>query len=170
MVRPGLPSRYTSQIILHGTVDGSLRRGGLHKSWRDNIKEWTGQSMLSLLCIADRNRWVTSAAEASVGVPKDGWASRVLDNSQIAVQQYADDRWLRTTIFYLHKNVVSNAQEDIIGFWASSSSFDSTLGQQNAVNEKFGLAKLFRYVDIVVHAKHFRQLGLWQVLKKDKEE
>ena len=40
-------------IILQGTVDGSRRRARPRKSWKDNIKEWTGQSMSSLLRIAD---------------------------------------------------------------------------------------------------------------------
>ena len=35
-----------------------------------NSKEWTGQSLSSLLCIADdKNRWATITVEASVGVP-----------------------------------------------------------------------------------------------------
>ena len=43
-----------------GTVHGRPR-----KSWKDNIKEWTGQSMSSLLRIADnRIRWVVIAADA----------------------------------------------------------------------------------------------------------
>ena len=37
----------------------------------DNIKEWTGQSTSSFLCIGDdRGRWAVIAAEASVGVPQ----------------------------------------------------------------------------------------------------
>ena len=39
-------------IILQRRVDGSRRRGIPRKSWKDNIKEWTGQSMSSLLRIA----------------------------------------------------------------------------------------------------------------------
>ena len=34
--------------ILQGSVNGRRRRGRPHKSWKDNIKEWTTQSMLSL--------------------------------------------------------------------------------------------------------------------------
>ena len=57
------------KIILLGTVDGSRRRGRPHKSWKDNMKEWTGQSMSSLLHITDdRGRWSVIAAGASVGV------------------------------------------------------------------------------------------------------
>ena len=41
------------EIMLQGTVDGWRRRGRPRKSWKDNIKQWTGQSMSSLLCIAD---------------------------------------------------------------------------------------------------------------------
>ena len=59
------------KIILQGTVDGSCRRGRLHKSWKDNIMEWTGQSMSSLLHIGnDRGRWSVIAVDASVGVPQ----------------------------------------------------------------------------------------------------
>ena len=32
-------------IIQQVTVAGRRRRGRLRKSWKDNIKEWTGQSM-----------------------------------------------------------------------------------------------------------------------------
>ena len=42
----------------------------VNKSWKDNIKELTVQSMSSLVCIADgRCRWAVIAADASVGVP-----------------------------------------------------------------------------------------------------
>ena len=58
-----------SKIILQGILDGSLRRGRPRKSRKDSIKEWTGQSMSSLLGIADdRGRWAVTAADASVGV------------------------------------------------------------------------------------------------------
>ena len=67
------------KIILQGTVDGSRRRGRPRRSWKDNTKEWTGQSMSSLLRIADeRVRWAVIAADTSVGVPNDAWASWVL--------------------------------------------------------------------------------------------
>ena len=58
------------KAILWGTVDGSRRcRGRPHKSKTDNIKEWTGQSLSSLLYIADDGSlWVTIAANASAGV------------------------------------------------------------------------------------------------------
>ena len=47
----------------------SRRRGRPRRSWRYNIKEWIGQSLLSLLRIADDIcRWATITAEASVGV------------------------------------------------------------------------------------------------------
>ena len=60
-------------------MDGRRRRGRPRKSWKDNIEEWTGQSMSSLLYVAaDRRRWATITAEASVGYPNDAWASRVL--------------------------------------------------------------------------------------------
>ena len=41
------------KIILQGTVDGGHRRGRPYKSWKDNIKEWTGQLISSLLHIVD---------------------------------------------------------------------------------------------------------------------
>ena len=53
------------------SVDGSRCRVMPHKSWRDNIKEWTGQLLLSLLCITDdRSQWDAIAVEASVRVPR----------------------------------------------------------------------------------------------------
>ena len=58
------------KIILQATVDGSRRRGMPLKSWKDNIKEWTGRSM-SLLRIADgRGRWAVITADPSVGTPQ----------------------------------------------------------------------------------------------------
>ena len=57
-------------VILQVSVDGS-RRGRPRKSWKNNIKEWTGQSMSSLLCVAeDGRRWATIIEEVSVGVPQ----------------------------------------------------------------------------------------------------
>ena len=54
-------------IILQGAVDCSHRRGRPRKSRKDNVKEWTGQSMSSLLRIADDSgRWAVVAADASV--------------------------------------------------------------------------------------------------------
>ena len=45
-------------------MNGSRRRGRPRKSW-------TGQSVLSLLRIADdRGRWTVITTDASVGVPK----------------------------------------------------------------------------------------------------
>ena len=54
------------------TEEDHVNRGG-----RDKIKELTGQSLSLLLRIADdKSRWVTIAAEASVGVPpNDAWTS-----------------------------------------------------------------------------------------------
>ena len=58
------------KMILRGTVDGSRLRGRPRKSWRDNIKEWTGQSMSPLLRMADdRIRWATITAKASIWLP-----------------------------------------------------------------------------------------------------
>ena len=45
-------------IIPQGTVDGRP-----HKSWRDNVKEWTGQSLSSLLRITNnRSQWLAITA------------------------------------------------------------------------------------------------------------
>ena len=50
-------------------LTSSRRRERPRKSWRDNIKELTGQSLWPLLRIADgRNRWATIAAEAYIAV------------------------------------------------------------------------------------------------------
>ena len=55
------------KIILHGSVDGGRRSGKLRKLWKDNIKEWTGQSMSSLRRVAeDRRRRAAITAEAWV--------------------------------------------------------------------------------------------------------
>ena len=43
-------------IILQGSVDGRRHRDRPCKSWKDNIKEWTGQSMSSLLRVAEDRR------------------------------------------------------------------------------------------------------------------
>ena len=51
-------------------VDGSRRIGRRRKSWKYNIKEWRGQSLLSSLCIADdKSRWEMNAVEVFVAVP-----------------------------------------------------------------------------------------------------
>ena len=55
------------KIILQGTVDSGRRRRRLHNSRKDNIKEWTGQSMSSFVHIADdRSRLAVVTADASV--------------------------------------------------------------------------------------------------------
>ena len=60
------------KIVLTRTVYGNRRRGRLRKSWRDNIKKWTNQSLSSMFRIADvRSRWATIAAEASVQYSND---------------------------------------------------------------------------------------------------
>ena len=58
------------KVLLQGTVDSRHCRG-LHKSWKDNIKQWISHPMSSLLHIADdRGRWAVIAAEASIGIPQ----------------------------------------------------------------------------------------------------
>ena len=77
-------NRQVSQVIMarsclplwcaaenHTTMNSEWyrRQGRQRISWKGNIKEWTGQSMSSLLRIADdRSRWVAITAEASIGV------------------------------------------------------------------------------------------------------
>ena len=57
------------KIILQGTVDGRRRKGRPHKSRKDNIEEWTGQSM-SQTTEANGHYWAVITVEASVGVPQ----------------------------------------------------------------------------------------------------
>ena len=58
-----------AKIILQKTVHGRCCRGRPCKSCKDNIKEWTGQSISSLLRIADdRSRWAVITVDAFVGV------------------------------------------------------------------------------------------------------
>ena len=53
-------------IILQGTVYILWRfRGSPRKSWKNNIKEWTGKSMSLLLRIADVRSWAVMTAETS---------------------------------------------------------------------------------------------------------
>ena len=55
-----------SKIVLQGRVASIRCRGRTRKSCENNIKECTGQSMLSLPRIADdRNRWVAITTQAS---------------------------------------------------------------------------------------------------------
>ena len=59
-----------ANIVPQGTVGGNRCRGRPRKLWKDNIRKWTGQSMLSLLHIADDSgRRAVIAADPSVGVP-----------------------------------------------------------------------------------------------------
>ena len=61
------------KIILQGSVDGRHRRCRPRKSWKNSIQEWTGQSMSSLLCIAEDRK-----PRDLSGYPNDAWTSRVL--------------------------------------------------------------------------------------------
>ena len=55
------------KTTLHETVDGGRRSGRLCTSWKDNINEWTDQSLSSLLRIADdRIRLAAIAADISL--------------------------------------------------------------------------------------------------------
>ena len=54
------------KIILQGTADGDRYKGRPHRSWKDNIKEWTGQSMSSYC--ASQTTTEASHLQASVRV------------------------------------------------------------------------------------------------------
>ena len=54
------------KIILQGSMDGRRRRGRSRKSWKDNIKEWMGQSMSLLHITDDRSRWAAITASAEL--------------------------------------------------------------------------------------------------------
>jgi hypothetical protein len=43
-----------SNTILQETINGSRKRGGQRKTWIDNIKEWTGLSVFTLLHVAEK--------------------------------------------------------------------------------------------------------------------
>ena len=65
------PTGMDVRIKFGDPVDRRRRRGGPRKSCMDNSKEWTGQSMSSLLPVAeDRRQWGAVTVEASVGVPQ----------------------------------------------------------------------------------------------------
>jgi hypothetical protein len=54
------------KTILQGAVNGSRKRGGQRKAWIDNIKEWTSQSVSTLLRDTDRReQWSTVCDDAS---------------------------------------------------------------------------------------------------------
>ena len=52
------------------------------KSWKGNIKDWTGRSLFSLLRVVDDiRRWATINAEVSVEVLDDARTSRDCNNT-----------------------------------------------------------------------------------------
>ena len=54
-----------STTILQGTVEGSRRRGRQKKCWLDNIKEWTGKPIPTILKATKKRekwRWISSKA------------------------------------------------------------------------------------------------------------
>ena len=60
-------SKSMSKTILHGTVEGSRRRGRQKKRWEDNITEWTVQPLSSCLRYAeDREKWRKMLKDSSV--------------------------------------------------------------------------------------------------------
>ena len=57
------------KITLEGSMDERCHRVRPRKLWKDNSKEWTGQSMLSLLRVAeDMRRRAAATAATAVGV------------------------------------------------------------------------------------------------------
>ena len=59
-----------SKTILQGTVEGSRRQGRPRKSWMENVKEWTNQTMPELLAAApQRKKWHQMAAAAALLPP-----------------------------------------------------------------------------------------------------
>ena len=64
----------------------SCRRGRPRKSWKDNVKKWTGQSMSSLLCITDDDRGDGQSSQQMhlSEYPNDARASWVLVSSLMA--------------------------------------------------------------------------------------
>ena len=72
-VLPCLSSWYVAEYHTTRNRYGSRYRGRPRESWKGNIKEWTGQSMSSLMRIADdRDRWAVIVADASVwSTPND---------------------------------------------------------------------------------------------------
>ena len=71
--------RHLPKIILHGTVEGSRGRGRPRKSWKDNTKEWTGQSQFlsSLVRITDDRDMIGNHHSKGVcqGTTQNAWAS-----------------------------------------------------------------------------------------------
>jgi hypothetical protein len=60
-----------SKTILQGTVEGKRRRGRQRKSWSDNVTEWTGCNIASLLRQAeDRELWRSLTARTSIMAPR----------------------------------------------------------------------------------------------------
>jgi hypothetical protein len=59
-----------SKTILQGTVNDSRRRDRQRKTWIDNIKEWTGLRVSTLLRVAERrDQWRTLCGDASALTP-----------------------------------------------------------------------------------------------------
>ena len=66
-----------SKTILQGTVEGKRRRGRQRKIWHDNIKEWTGSNLATLIRMTeDREGWKTLTAQSSTMAPLRSSRSR----------------------------------------------------------------------------------------------
>ena len=59
-----------SKTILQGSVEGKRRRGRPRKSWNDNIREWTGHNLVTLLRLTeDREGWKELTAQVTNTAP-----------------------------------------------------------------------------------------------------
>ena len=74
-------------------------------SWRDNIKEWTGLSLSSLLCIADdRFRWAAMTTEAS-----EEYSTDVTDSCRLLlVSKFVEKQKVTETVLLLTGNSTLN--------------------------------------------------------------
>lgn len=60
-----------SKIILKGTGEGELRMGEQRKPWNNNIKEWIGCNISTLVHIAGDRKWGhTLITEDSIMTPQ----------------------------------------------------------------------------------------------------
>ena len=58
-----------ANTILHGTVEGTRKRGRPKRIWMDDIKDWTGRNVEELLRLAE-NRAVWSRVVMNIASPQ----------------------------------------------------------------------------------------------------
>lgn len=70
---------------------------------------------------------------------------------------------------YFGQDVFGDLQEGVVSAGAAPSFGAAALGDEQRVEQKLGLLKVFRNVDVLMHPKHLWLLYEWQVLggKKD---